>query len=216
MKYWLGSRKVIRVAYHGFCSVCEGVTVVWPYYIECDLMCCVVTEQKHQWTRNPSNIKFLWPRITIVYFFPWNEHRGCPLRWAAQVPKGVINLNLIIDLPSGRPFLMGPEYPDGVSHFRRCKGWKQGHSCIFRIFCQPVNTKIQYHLMKTIPPDCIWEHRMPSLWEKLLLHHSHNRLLKKKREKRGKMLFLESLLYPHPVVNAYRLCFSKWQEKNYS
>lgn len=138
MKYWLGSRKVIRVAYHGFCSVCEGVTVVWPYYIECDLMCCVVTEQKHQWTRNPSNIKFLWPRITIVYFFPWNEHRGCPLRWAAQVPKGVINLNLIIDLPSGRPFLMGPEYPDGVSHFRRCKGWKQGHSCIFRIFCQPV------------------------------------------------------------------------------
>lgn len=180
MKYWLGSRKVIRVAYHGFCSVFEGVTVVWHYYIECDLMCCVVTEQKHQWTRNHNCL-----------FFPLKWHCGCPLRWAAQVLKGVINLNINDwsskwkTIPNG-----STEYPDGVSHFKRCKGWKQGQACIFRIFCQPVNTKTQYYLMKTIPPDRIWEHRMPSLWEKLLLHHSHNRLLKKKWEKRGKMLFL--------------------------
>lgn len=135
MKYWLGSRKVIRVAYHGFCSVCEGVTVVWTYYIECDLMCCVVTEQKHQWTRNPSNVKFLWPGITTVYFFPWNEHCGCLLRWAAQVPKRVINLNLIIDLPSGRPFLMGPQSIlmvfhtlEGVKDRSRCRAASSGYS----------------------------------------------------------------------------------------
>ena len=199
MKYWLGSRKMSRVAYHGFCIVYEGVTVVWPYYIECDLMCCVVKEQNINGQRIRLTLSSCdqESQLSVVGFFSWNEHCGCPLRWAAQVLKGVINLNISNWSSKWKTILNGStEYPDGVSHFRRCKGWKQGQSCIFRIFCQPVNTKIQYYLMKTIPPDHIWEHRMPSLWEKLLLHHSHNSLLKKKWEKRGKVLFLKSKVIP--------------------
>lgn len=148
-------------------------------------MCCVVTEQKHQWTRNHNCL-----------FFPLKWHCGCPPRWAAQVLKGVINLNINDwsskwkTIPNG-----STEYPDGVSHFKRCKGWKQEQACIFRIFCQPVNTKTQYYLMKTIPPDRIWEHRMPPL-RKLLLHHSHTACWERNKRKEAKCYFCKAYFTP--------------------
>lgn len=144
--------------------------------------------------------------------FPLKWHCGCPLRWAAQVLKGVINLSINDwsskwkTIPNG-----STEYPDGVSHFKRCKGWKQGQTCIFRIFCQPVNTKTQYYLMKALP-QTVFESIECLLSEKSCFSSFPQSPVEKETRKEAKCYFCKAYFTP-TQLSMHIFSFSKWQEK---
>ena len=89
-------------------------------------MCCVVKEQNINGQRIHLTLSSCDQESQLsVVFFSWNEHCGCPLRWAAQVLKGVINLNISNWSSKGRPFLMGPQ--SILMVFHTLEGVKDGN-----------------------------------------------------------------------------------------